>query len=63
MTRFRQLIRCCDRLRMGGRECRERGQSLAEYALILLLVALASIAALGALGSAIAGSPGFDLFS
>lgn len=40
----------------------EEAQSLAEYALILMLVALVCIGALGALGNAIASSPGFQLF-
>lgn len=41
----------------------ESGQGLAEYALILTFIALVCVAALGALGQAIAGSPGFQLFS
>jgi hypothetical protein len=41
----------------------EAGQGLAEYALILAFIALACVAALGALGTAIAGSPGFSIFS
>jgi Flp pilus assembly pilin Flp len=34
--------------------CRDEGQGLAEYAMILLLVALAVVAALGVLGGQIA---------
>lgn len=41
----------------------EAGQGLAEYALILAFIALACVVALGALGTALAGSPGFKIFS
>lgn len=43
----------------AARACDERGQGLAEYALILGLVAAACIGALTLLGSAITGSSGF----
>jgi len=44
---------------LTARASGERGQGLAEYALILGLVAAACIGALTLLGSAITGSSGF----
>ncbi len=46
---------CNDRTRAPGRRSRERGQSLAEYALILLLVATVCVAAATLLGANTAG--------
>jgi hypothetical protein len=53
--------------RRPGDRCQEpedeAGQGLAEYALILAFVAIVCAAAVGALGTALAGSPGFQIFS